>query len=180
MKNSIIVLASLLIIWSCNNIQEFNCEKYLSNAKAKDSVTIDILRFVIPTGEFSAGSRYSDSLRKDIRERLHFFSLIYYVPTSDGSYYFLISKKAPSIKNEVIGVGGHYKMKNKNIVEFVEVFHTPKMNEDDLRKKGQVLFQEMIKEGNINKYISNRNLVEFPDHQTYYDTETNAWKIKSN
>lgn len=179
MKKSFLIV-SFLILLSCNNQEEYHSEKLFDNSKLKDSVTIDILQFIIPTSEFSQGSRNSDTLRKDIQDRLSFFSLIYYFPKPDSSYYFLISKKIASVKNEVVGIGGHYKIKNKNIVEFVEEFQTPKMSEEDLRKKGVVVFKEMMKEGNITKFVTNKSLVEFPDNHTYYDTHTNSWKTKAN
>jgi hypothetical protein len=52
------------------------------------------------------------------------------------------------------------------------------MELDLLRRKGLVLFEELIHTGEVNQFANDRSLIEWPDHRLYYDKAHREWKYR--
>jgi hypothetical protein len=104
------------------------------------------------------------------------FSFERYFIAPDSTHYFLIWKKAPSLYEKKIAIGGRFKKdKNGKIYAFEELFNTPKMKLDELKEKSFPLFDYMVKNGNVDKYVGDYLLIEFPDERCVYDKKGNRW-----
>lgn len=97
-----------------------------------------------------------------------------------GTYYFLISRRAPSIQDKRVATGGKMKLNERGeLAEYEEVFRTWKMPEQDLAKKGVLLFDKMVKGESLDQYLTKNSwpeeYIEFPDDVTYFDTASRQW-----
>jgi hypothetical protein len=98
----------------------------------------------------------------------------------DSEYeYLLTSRITPSLKVKKIAIGIKLKReKNGKITYYEEVFRTWKFAEDEMKKKGQMLFDQMVKGKDLSPYYpqnSNEEYIEFPDERVKFDTETRRW-----
>lgn len=95
-------------------------------------------------------------------------------------YYFLISRRAPSIHDKRVATGGRLKLDAEGkVAEYEEVFRTWKMSEQDLAKKGMLLFDKMVKGEPLDQYLTKNSwpeeYIEFPDDVNYFDKASRRW-----
>ncbi len=96
-----------------------------------------------------------------------------------GTYYYYIIRPARSVDGVLRGVGGTFRLdENGRIVRFREVFNTPVGSRSFLEKTGEELFAHMVKHGNVDAYLLNDAMLEWPNAWTYYDTTRYEWLVK--
>lgn len=97
----------------------------------------------------------------------------------DGTYYFLMTKKARSIWPAREAIGGIFKVNSETrLIEYEEVFRTWKMAEDSLNARALELFNVMTKENDLTPYLSKNNgdrYIEFPDDRFFYNKKEHKW-----
>ncbi|MFN4298855.1 MAG: hypothetical protein ACK4EX_03880 [Thermaurantimonas sp.] len=108
----------------------------------------------------------------------------FYYPSEDGFIYFQISRIAPSLHEKYVGIGGKLKKDLEgNITYYEEVYRTWKMPYDDLIKVSRQVFIDMVNGKKLDKYYTKNTpdnvfIIEFPDEETYFDTEKRIWVSK--
>jgi hypothetical protein len=104
---------------------------------------------------------------------------LYYKSSSDEQF-FLLTRKAPSLYEKYVAVGGRLRVRNDSIVEYEEVFRTWRMAPDTLHNRGAFLFDLMVKGKPLDPYFTRNSngveYIEFPDEHVYYDKESRRWK----
>ena len=97
----------------------------------------------------------------------------------DGSYFFLMTRKARSIWPAREAIGGYFQLdSNKNIIDYYEEFRTWKMAEDSLKTRAIELFELMVKGKDLTPYRSKfkgDRYIEFPDDRYYFNREKKRW-----
>ena len=97
----------------------------------------------------------------------------------DGTYYFLMTKKARSIWPAREAIGGIFKENSETrLIEYEEVFRTWKMAEDSLNARALELFNVMTKENDLTPYLSKNKgdrYIEFPDDRFFYNKNEHKW-----
>ncbi len=181
MKKIIVLFSfSLLAFISCNRSDKYELKAYLSD-KEKDSVLVALVPYFAEIPYEVKSETENDAIKKINYERVFFnWSLEKYYKAEDSMYYFMIWEIAPSIQaKEKIAIGGRYQLdKQKKVINFEEIFNTPKMLPEALKEKTSVLFEEMIsKKGDMSKYIGNAEMIEFPDAHVCYDKKVGKWKV---
>lgn len=105
------------------------------------------------------------------------FEYVYHHMTEDGVHYFYLIRPARNLERSHRAVGGKFTTNEKlELVTFEELFNTTIMSDRVLREKGLLLFEEMIESGNVDRYLSDQNLIEWPDHRLKYDKEMREWR----
>lgn len=106
------------------------------------------------------------------------FKIIYYHIDEDNTHYYYLSRPARDHEGKQRrGVGGMFKRNEKNeIVDFEEVFNTPIHPEEKLKEIGLTLFEEMIAHRNVDNYLTDQNLIEWPDGRLFYSKEKKEWR----
>lgn len=124
-------------------------------------------------------TRFNSSYRKYYLKQLKNFHFEKYFVDDKGVHYFYIIRPAMSAEGKIRGVGGYFKLNNEGkIISFKEEFNTPVGSITDLRKKGNELFNWMVRKGNVNDYLKNPDFVEWPNKLTYYDTIRHEWVLR--
>jgi hypothetical protein len=95
--------------------------------------------------------------------------------------YFLISIPA-GLRNQRYAVAGRSTIGEKGeITSFEEIFRTWKMSPDVLQFRSYLLFDKMVNGEPLSPFYSNKmgdQFIEFPDDRTFYDKQSQVWKIK--
>lgn len=81
----------------------------------------------------------------------------------------------------------HYKsfggkaLVHENEVTYLNLYyHTPRIEPKDTNKVIDLLFGELAKNGNVAKYLGNRELIHTPNDNFYYDIENKHWDYTPN
>jgi hypothetical protein len=178
----VIVLLSVLIIQSCDSKKDYHPDSHLT-IKEKDKVLQAIIRYMGKAPENTDVKERFEAKHNeyylDIASRHRFDQ--YYID-SEGTHFFLISRPAPSLLEKRVAIGGSLKLNdNDELVEYEEIFRTWKMKDEDLKVKGELLFQLMVNKKDLSSYYrvnSTEEYIEFPDEHTYYDKMDRSWKVK--
>ncbi len=174
----ILSIVAALTLLGCREKEEYNVGNYYSEAELK----INLSKIIPYIAKLENGVNYDnrfDSSKKDYfeeQQKTFKFSIEQYKITADSNHYFLIWKVAPSLYKKKIAIGGRYKKDSSGkIYAFEEIFNTAKMPEEELKEKSFPLFDFMVKNGNVNKFLGDYLLIEFPDDRCTYDKENSRW-----
>jgi hypothetical protein len=59
--------------------------------------------------------------------------------------------------------------------DFEEIVNTPHLKDALVKERGAFLFKELIKKGNLDKYLGMKDYIEWPDSMLVYDRNINEW-----
>ncbi len=159
---------------ACQSKEEAN--GYLSKT-SQDSLLADIITY---TSEYARGAnnlnRFEPQFRAEYVNRLPNYRLIKYNITPDSVHYFFISRPAGTIFRR--GIGGKFRLKKGSLVltDYEELWCTPHFKSDTLVvERGNYLFGEMVKNGNINHLLTMKHYIEWPDSTLVYDKQKHEW-----
>lgn len=180
-------MISLLIaaggfLTSCSQHNDYRTETHLT-AENQDVFMNRIIRYISRAPD---GVAPQDRFNKEYDEHyeaqigLHRLDALY---EDDDTYYFLVSRIAPSMTEKRVAVGGKAEVNKSMRVEYYEeIFRTWKMEPDTLAKRGMFLFDLMVRGKDLKPYYSSRSgnaeYIEFPDDRTYFDTRQRIWRAK--
>ena len=114
------------------------------------------------------------------QQKLHALDAYY---EKKGTVYFLLSRKAPSLFEKRVAIGGIVRFgSDDTIQQYEEVFRTWKMIPDTLNVRALLLFDKMVKGESLEAYYTKNSkgieYIEFPDDRTYFDVQQRTWKVR--
>jgi hypothetical protein len=119
---------------------------------------------------------YYDRAAQEVRLDRYFIN-------QSNVHYFLMTRMARSITPMREGIAGKIKLDEAgNITEYEEIFRTWKMADDSLKKRGNMLFERMVKGQDLTLYYSKfqgDRYIEFPDDRFYFDKNSRIWRDRS-
>ncbi|HMP99279.1 MAG TPA: hypothetical protein PKC24_05810 [Cyclobacteriaceae bacterium] len=182
-KHTFFILISVLLISCSGGKDKYKPETHL-NLKEQDQVMRSIIRYVAKLPRRTADSlRMLDKYDDHYELQLSKHRLFRYYIDKNGEHFFLITRRAPSIYEKYVAVGGRMRYdKNGVIIEYEEVFRTWKLFENEINERAPYLFDLMIKGEDLTPYYTATagfNYIEFPDDNVYYDKEVRAWRSKT-
>ncbi len=155
----------------------YDVDEYFSGQQ-KDTLLTNMVTYIYrrPADakvETRTHPRYRDYYIRSAQE----FEYVYHARTEEGVHYYYLIRPARNLERNFRGVGGRFTTnENLELVTFEEIFNTTIMDKQNLREKGLLLFEEMLTTGNVKRYQSDQNLVEWPDHRLKYNKERREWR----
>ena len=177
MKNVIFGLFIIISILSCQSkSSKFNI--YLSDDQ-QDSLLTNIVTYIYTlapnaTPETKFQAQFKGFYTKNISK----FTLENLQQSPNGWTYFFVIRPVGG-SNFKRGVLGKFKLKENSTTptEFEEIANTPHLKEEIVKERGAYLFQELLKNGNLNAQIPMKQYIEWPDEHLAYDKKVHEWKI---
>lgn len=179
----VIIIFFISYLFGCSSSEhKYHPDRVLSD-KQKDEVMHTIVRYIAKLPKKASDSTKFDSRYDEHYERqVQGHQFMGYHIAKDGEHFFLISRIAPSIHEMYVATGGRLRFdKNKNLIEYEEVFRTWKLPMEQLEERGLYLFDLMIKGEDLSPYYADKagfNYIEFPDQNVYYSKENRKWESK--
>lgn len=182
MRHLVSLYLILIFLVGCSLDRDYNPDKHLT-VQEQEVLMNRIIRYIArapegvpPEDRFK---RAYDEHYDDQRGR-HRLDALY---ADDHTYYFLVSRGAPSVTEKRVAIGGKVTMdENQRITYYEEIFRTWKMESDTLVKRSLFLFDKMVKGKDLSPFYSSRSgntdYIEFPDDRTYFDTEQRIWRTR--
>lgn len=158
-------------------MEEYDVEKYFPGNE-KDTLLANMVTFIYRR---PAKAKTQDRTKPEYRSYYvrssELFEYVYHHKTDDDIHYYYVIRPARSLERNFRGVGGRFTVnEDLDLVTFEELFNTTIMDLPILRGKGLILFEEMISEGNVERFLPNQNLVEWPDHRLQYNKDQREWQ----
>ena len=175
MKNIIIILLSI-IISSCNTKKQKANDYFTDNQR--DTLLINIITYIyIPAPKATNETKFEPQFRDFYTKNITKFNLQNYYQAEDGWHYFSVIRPVAGGSLFKRGVLGKFKLKEDSLMptEFEEVANTPHLKQGIVQERSQYLFQELIKNGNLDKQIPMKQYIEWPDKHLAYNKKTNEW-----
>ena len=175
MKNIIFGLLITISIFSCQSKNsKFNT--YLSDGQ-NDSLLTNIVTYIYTLApNATSETRFQRQFRGFYAKNTTKFILEDLQKSPDGWHYFFIIRPVGggTFKR---GVLGKFKLKEHSTMptEFEEVANTPHLAEAVALERGKYLFQELVKNGNLDKQIPMKQYIEWPDEHLAYDKKQHQW-----
>jgi hypothetical protein len=176
------LLFSLLLLACTNTPKERKLyeEVNLSETEASE-LLYEMIRYIgkLP-GKANHQTKFDQGFDAYYRDLAEAHRLEKYV-LKDKEAYFLVSRIAPSIYQKRVAIGGKIRRNEQGeIVYFEEIFRTWKMLEEELQRKSEFLFEELLEGKPLDAYYPeqspNEEYIEFPNGETHYDTLERRWK----
>ena len=177
MKNTILSLFIIISILSCQSKNsKFNI--YLSDNQ-QDSLLKNIVTYIYTLApNATLETKFQPQFRGFYAKNITKFTLENLQQSQDGWTYFFVIRPVGS-SNFKRGVLGKFKLIENSTMptDFEEVANTPHLKEEIVKERGAYLFQELVKNGNLNAQIPMKQYIEWPDEHLAYDKKIHEWKV---
>jgi hypothetical protein len=163
--------------------KDYNPDAHLSPQEQYDNVW-KIIRYLAHAPEnLTFEERFYKGYDPYYEEQMKAHRLDAYYKDNKGSHYFLISRRAPSLKEKRVATGGRMEFDAKGeLISYEEIFRTWKMEDKEQIKKSLLLFDLMVKGESLDPYLRKNSrdeeYIEFPDDYSFFDKEARQWKAK--
>lgn len=159
-------------------IHRENCivEEFCSPEEAS-SMLIDMVTYIGRKPPLATSmTRFHEEFREYYVRYATEFRLVYFVSLPDGGNYYYLTRPARSTKGNRRGVGGWFTKESGQINDFLELFNTPVMTEEELEQIGWDLFKSMVEQGHVDQFLKNNQYIEWPDDRLKYDRQLFEWR----
>jgi hypothetical protein len=149
------------------------------NQQQKDTLLVGLVSYIYRKPALATWqTKLNPEFRPYFIKNTTDFSIVYYHISQDSTHYYYLLR--PARDNEGVqkrGVGGMFRVNELGeITDFEELFNTPIQSEAKLKEIGLSLFEEMISTSNIEKYLNNKEYIEWPDGRLFYSKEKKEWR----
>lgn len=180
---SIIGLFCLLLIGAgaggCHGQQDPYAVAHYYSPDKQDTLLVNMITYI-----YRKPSPADHQTRHDPRYRRYYvgelpnFEIDRYFIASDSTHYYFLIRPARHPQGDRRGVGGRFRLaQDTRIYDFEEIYNTPILPEEEIRKRGRLVFKEMVEnKGNIDRYVDDKGLVEWPDDRLRYDRQKKEWR----
>lgn len=178
MKNTIIGLFITISILSCQS-KNSKSTVNLSDSQ-RDSLLTNIVTYLNTLApKATSETKFEPQFRDFYAKNTSKFTLEDLQRMPDEWHYFSVIRPVAGGSLFKRGVLGKFKLKENSLMptEFQEVANTPHLKEGIVQERSQYLFQELVKNGNLDKQIPMKQYIEWPDEHLNYDKKTNQWIV---
>lgn len=165
------------------DINAFDASENLTTEEA-DTLKLKMIRYIgkLPkkANHITKYEQEHDAYYTELANNHSF--LFYYKSSTSDTTYFAITRRAPSLYDKHVSIGGKFINNDSTFTYFEENFRSFKMFKEELSEKTAMLFQDMINERKLKKYYFRNTqpeeIIEFPDEYTSYSPEKLMWVSK--
>ncbi len=175
LKQILFFSAAILLFSSCSQ-DPYRFDRYYSAAE-QDTLMANIITYVykVPRG-VPKSDKFDPTYRSLYVAQIPLFEMLHYHIDEDSTHYFYMIRPARNAQGHKRGVAGSYKVnRDLSLKEFRELYNTPMIPEELVREKGEYLWRDLVKLGNVDRYMGNRDFIEFPNQQCTYDFDKKEW-----
>jgi hypothetical protein len=148
------------------------------NASERDTLLTNIVTYVYQKAPYASNeTKFQPQFRQFYVKNLPLFSIENLYQAPDSTNYFFVVRPVGNNAKYRRGVLGKFRLKKGSLMptDFEEIINTPHLEEATVKERGNFLFKELVKNGNLDKYLSMKHYIEWPDSTLVYDKKNNGW-----
>lgn len=174
------LLCFLVLLTSCNS---YNAEKSL-NKSTYNKYFRQLSPYVLPKPDevtfedrfHNRLSSYYESIAKSTTAQLRFHQ-----EADTAHFFFYEYKDLSSLFEHYRGMGGYFRTNEADSIVYVNLLYfTPRLTREEMDHRGKALFEEMVSKGNLKKYFLNKDFIQTPNADFYYNDKENRWDYTPN
>lgn len=120
--------------------------------------------------------KYNSDYRELYLNQVDKFEFLHYFIDQEEVHYFYLIRPARNSGNLKRGVAGKYKVdKDYNLLEFEELYNTPMLETELIKSRGEELWADLMYFKNVDRYLLNKDYIEFPGDRVKYDKTLKEW-----
>jgi hypothetical protein len=177
----VLILLLLIVLVGCETSIE--AKKVLGTAEY-DALLYKVAPFVIKKPDaYTYENRFDGANRPFYKNFIELTKseISYFYKADTVSFFSFTYRDLTSLKEHYRVLGGYYKMNEKDSIVFLNLlYHTPRFTGAEMAEKGKLLFETMIRNGNVDRFIGSKNFVDTPNEDFYYNTKLNRWDYTEN
>jgi hypothetical protein len=172
----ILIILFVSLLTACNS-KKHKLSDYFTVNQQYILLTNIITYIYIPAPKATNETKFEPQFRSFYTKNITRFNLQNYYKAKDGWHYFLIIRPVAGGSLFKRGVLGKFKLNENSLMptEFEEVANTPHLKEGIVQERSEYLFQELIKNGNLDKQIPMKQYIEWPDAHLVYNKKQQEW-----
>jgi hypothetical protein len=160
--------------------------------KAHESLSADdhdrILDAVAPyvikkSDEFSYEQRF-DAANKPYYDnfiKVSNASLRFVKESDTATIFFFAYRDHTSLYEHYRGLGGYFKKDDQGNIVFMNLlYHMPRVTGREMDERAELLFEQMVTRGNVDRFLGRREFIQTPNKDFYYNTRINRWDYTEN
>ncbi len=160
----------------------YHIDRYISK-EDQDTLIVNIVTLMgVKPRNANYITRHEPQHRSFYIQQARNFDIYRYFIDEQYMHYFYIIRPARHPLGNRRAIGGKYRLgENLELLDYEEVFVTQVLEEDYLREIANDLFIAFV-EGDIEKFLENPLIIEWPDERLKYDKEKQEWRydVKDN
>lgn len=180
MRN-LIVLSFAFCLIACN--KTYVAKETLSAVEYETTLAKVAPYVIAKSDEFSFEQRFLPANKSfyDNFIKLTYGELAYFMEQDTASLFFFKYRDLTSLYEHYRGLGGYFKTNDKGDIVFMNLlYHTPRLTKAEMDERGKLLFEEMAATGNVKSRLGNKQFVQTPNADFYYNTKSNRWDYTEN
>jgi hypothetical protein len=170
-----------LCLFACEN--SYEAKKNISEKEYRETVD-RIAPYVIgKSDEFSFDARFLPENKPfyDNFISLTGGELLYFKERDTASLFYFQYRDLTSLYEHYRGLGGYFRQDENGKISFLNIlYHTPRLTKTEINERATLLFGQMLQKGNVDVYVGNKQFVQTPNDDFYYDTKLNRWDYTEN
>ena len=173
----------LLIFFFASCSSNFDAKEVLTSAEYEKRL-MQVAPFVIKKPDHIQYEQRTRPENKPFYEnfiQLTSASLKFYQRTDTAHFFFFEHRDLSSLYEHYRGLGGYFRCNEQDSLMFINLlYHTPRLRREEMNTRSHQLFEQMATKGNVKKYLGNRNYVDVPNDDFYYNTRQMRWDYTPN
>jgi hypothetical protein len=181
MKNLPLLLV-IVLAWGCRE-RGIEAKENLSETDYNTKLAALAPYVIGKADEFNFEERFNDKNKPFYANfiKISDGKLKYYSEADTASLFFFTYRDHTSLYEHYRGLGGYFKTDEDGQIQFLNLlYHTPRLTSAEIEKRGKMLFEEMRQKGNVMRFMGNREFIQTPNDDFYYNTKINRWDYTEN
>jgi len=187
LKIALIFLSLCIFTISCENIsktENYSADHHLT-VNEQQQLLWDLVRFYgrLPA-KATHETKFSTEFDEDykITADLHHIDF-YFIHPETNAEFLLLSRPARSLYERRVAIGIEINRNENGLAYYHEHFRTWRMAPDELLEKSNILFSRLVQGKSLEEFYPQHSgteeFIEFPNQDTYFDTESRTWRAVS-
>jgi hypothetical protein len=174
-----LLLITFISCFSSCKSDSYSFDSYF-NKTEQDIILTKIITYIYQKApNADQKTKFTETFKPFYQKQLVGFKVQNYFIDKDGINYFFLIRPVGNLPFKR-GVLGKFKLTKELFpIQFEEIVNTPHLKEQVLKERGRFLFKELVKNKNLDKYLSLKHYVEWPDSKLIYDKSTNEWRNRN-
>lgn len=176
-RASLFVLIFVVLACNAKTKNPYDISNYFDKA-AQDTLMTNIITYIykVPKG-VKKEDKFNPEYRQLYVNQIEEFKWVYYHVDVNDQHYFYLIRPARNVKGYKRGVAGSFRLKvNLELDDFREILNTPMQPEDEILEKSEYLWKDLMYFKHVDRYLYNRDFIEFPSEGCKYDFEKKEWR----
>lgn len=107
--------------------------------------------------------------------------LVYFKERDSASLFYFQYRDLTSLYEHYRGLGGYFRHDENGEISFLNIlYHTPRLTKTEISERAKLLFEQMLQKGNVNTFLGNKQFIQTPNDDFYYNTSLNRWDYTEN